>query len=428
MIKLKSIAACLLGTAITAVTVSSLVMPSPAQADVQHLDDVIIGFSLCTGNDCNNGESFGFDTMRLKENNLRIHFDDTSTSASFPNNDWRIVINDSSNGGGNYFAIEDSSAGRQPFRVDAGSPANSIRVDSAGDVGFGTSNPVVNLHVVDGNTPTLRLEQDGSSGFTPQTWDLAGNEANFFIRDATNGSNLPFKIKPGADHNAIYIDAVNNIGLRTASPNARLHINKDGGEEPSLLINTDGSSNTTHMIVDAAGLVGIGLDTPTTALHVNERTADTSAKITLSNSTDGTSWEWVHRAASDEKLAINNPGNTGAEYIFGTTGDLVIAGSMTATSFIAGTTTLSVPDYVFDYEYKLKSLDDLEIYIKNEKHLPNIPSATEIKRARNLDITKFQMKLLEKIEELTLYTLQLNKQVKQLESELTTLKRTKKKS
>ena len=66
--------------------------------DIQHLDDVIISFSLCVGNDCVNGESFGFDTIRLKENNLRIHFQDTSNSASFPTNDWRIVINDSSNG------------------------------------------------------------------------------------------------------------------------------------------------------------------------------------------------------------------------------------------------------------------------------------------------------------------------------------------
>ena len=39
--------------------------------------------------------SFGFDTIVLKENNLRIFFDDTSTSASFPRNDWRIIANDS---------------------------------------------------------------------------------------------------------------------------------------------------------------------------------------------------------------------------------------------------------------------------------------------------------------------------------------------
>jgi len=67
----------------------------------------------------------------------------------------------------------------------------------------GTSKPVVEMHLVDGNTPTLRLEQNGSSGFTPQTWDLAGNEANFFVRDVTNGSKLPFKIIPGAPDNSV---------------------------------------------------------------------------------------------------------------------------------------------------------------------------------------------------------------------------------
>ena len=80
--------------------------------DIVHLDDVIIDGSICVGLDCVNGENFGFDTQRLKENNLRIHFDDTSVSASFPNNDWRIVINDSNNGGLNHFTVEDATAGR----------------------------------------------------------------------------------------------------------------------------------------------------------------------------------------------------------------------------------------------------------------------------------------------------------------------------
>ena len=47
-------------------------------------DDLIVDGSACIGFDCVNGESFGFDTVRLKENNLRIKFDDTSVAASFP--------------------------------------------------------------------------------------------------------------------------------------------------------------------------------------------------------------------------------------------------------------------------------------------------------------------------------------------------------
>jgi hypothetical protein len=96
--------------------------------DIVHLDDVIITGSLCVGFDCVNGESFGFDTLRLKENNLRIHFQDTSTSASFPSNDWRIVINDTANGGASYFGVEDSSAARHPFRAPL--PRSSISAPS----------------------------------------------------------------------------------------------------------------------------------------------------------------------------------------------------------------------------------------------------------------------------------------------------------
>jgi hypothetical protein len=136
--------------------------------------DLIVQGSECVGFDCTSTESFGFDTLRIKENNLRVHFQDTSSTASFPGNDWRIVINDSSNGGANYFAVEDSDAVTVPFRVLAGAGNNALYVNASGNVGMGTAAPVVELHVADGDSPTLRLEQDGSSGFTPQTWDLGG--------------------------------------------------------------------------------------------------------------------------------------------------------------------------------------------------------------------------------------------------------------
>lgn len=104
----------------------------PVLSDQVTLDDAIVEGSICVGVDCANGEAFSFDTLRLKENNLRINFLDTSGSASFPSNDWRIIINDSSNGGENYFAIEDSSAGVVPFKVNAGALANAVILDSTG--------------------------------------------------------------------------------------------------------------------------------------------------------------------------------------------------------------------------------------------------------------------------------------------------------
>ena len=173
---------------------SILFVFATAQADQVILDDLIVDGSTCVGFDCVNGESFGFDTIRVKENNLRIKFQDTSNSASFPTNDWQLTANDTSNGGANKFSIDDIDNSRTPFTIEASAPSHSLYVDDGGRLGLGTNIPVVDAHIKSGNTPTVRLEQDGSSGFTAQTWDMAGNETNFFIRDATNGSTLPFRI------------------------------------------------------------------------------------------------------------------------------------------------------------------------------------------------------------------------------------------
>ncbi len=225
--------------------------------DQQILDDLIVDGSACIGQDCVNGESFGFKTLRLKENNLRIHFLDTSTSASFPSADWCIQINDTSNGGGNYYGIVHENTGRRIMSLEANAPQHSLYVDDAGRVGFGTSNPVVELHVVDGNTPTLRLEQDGSSGFAAQTWDVAGNEAGFFIRDVNAGSSLPFRILPGASSQAFVIAGNDEIGIGAGTnPAAKFHIENTGGQD------------TDDFVVTSAGRIGVGTTAPDYALDL----------------------------------------------------------------------------------------------------------------------------------------------------------------
>ena len=222
-------------------------------------DDLIVVGSTCTGFDCVNGEAFGFDTLRLKENNLRINFQDTSSSASFPGNDWRIVANDTSNGGASFLAIEDSTAGTTPFKVAAGAGNNALIVNNSGNVGIGTATPVVEVHIKDGDSSTLRLEQDGSSGFTPQTWDLAGNESNFFVRDVTNGSLLPFRIRPSAPTDSLFIQNNGRVGLGTDAPSTQLDVNggirsRSGGFEFP-----DGSIQTTAATGGGGGGGGGGV-------------------------------------------------------------------------------------------------------------------------------------------------------------------------
>ena len=80
------------------------------------------------------------------------------------------------------------------------------------------------------------------------------------------------------------------------------------------------------------------------------------------------------------------------------------------------TTTLNnIPDYVFNPNYKLLSLEELRSYISTNKHLPNVPSANEFAET-GVDLGELNRVLLEKVEELTLYILQLEDRMKMLEA------------
>jgi len=209
---------------------------SPVVNDQVIPDDLIVQGSACVGLDCVNNESFGFDTIRLKENNTRIKFDDTSSSTGFPANDWQLTANDSASGGSSKFSIEDITGSKVPFTVTAGASTNSIFVDSTGRVGFRTSTPVLDLHVATSNTPAIRLEQNNTGGFTAQTWDIAGNEANFFVRDVTGGSKLSFRIRPGAPTSSIDISADGDVGMGTASPSVPLHVLRTTGALQEMIL------------------------------------------------------------------------------------------------------------------------------------------------------------------------------------------------
>ena len=372
------------------------------------LTDLIVEGSACLGLDCVSSESFGFDTLRLKENNLRIHFNDTSASASFPSNDWEITINDSTNGGANYFGITDRTAGRRPFTIEAGAPVNSLYVDQGGDIGIGTAAPVVEVHAVDGNTPTLRLEQNGSNGFTPQTWDLAGNEANFFIRDVTNGSRLPLQIKPGAPTAAIFVEADGDIGLGTASPGADLDV-AEGSAKFQVEV---GSDQAQALVTDAA--TGTGL-VPMLKL---ENTGSGAREMILAENFGQSVAIFDDKEVPERWLfgtfganfIIDNQAAAGVEFQFTGDGNLVVGG-----------TTVTVPDYVFGDDYELMSLSELEAFIEAESHLPGVPSAAEI-GDKGINLNSFPMRLLEKIEELTLYTLEQQRTITDLKDQIDSLR------
>ena len=350
-------------------------------ADQVILDDLIVEGSACVGIDCTNGENFGFDTIRLKENNLRIKFQDTSSSGSFPSNDWQITINDSANGGANKFSIDDVDGGKTPFTIEAGAPSNSLYVDDDGKVGMGTSTPAVDIHTKSGDSPTLRLEQDGSSGWTPQIWDVAGNETNFFVRDVTNGSRLPFKIRPSAPTNSLYIDSDGDIGLGTASPAQNLHVQGGSNDDTVIRISQTGSSASDWEIRN-------NIDT---------------GRLTF---TDDTSNSRV-----PVKFGLNSVNNLLRVGTVGT--DRVdIGGSL----YIAGSQV--TPDYVFDPNFTLASIEAHGASMWENKHLPAVaPASTDEEGKTVFEIGARSQGMLEELEIAHIYIFQLNETISELREE-----------
>jgi hypothetical protein len=260
---------------------------APRTSDVVTADDAIIQGSLCVGLDCVVNESFGFDTVRLKENNTRIKFDDTSTSAGFPNNDWQLTANDPGSGGANKFSIDDVTGSKTPFTITAAAPTNSLFVASSGKIGFGNSSPGLNLHITATDTPAIRQEQTNGGGFTAQTWDIGANEANWFVRDVTSGSRLPLRIRPGAPTSSVDIAANGFVGIGTASPGRQLNVGNgtadtyvriqalnrtydigsgaNGSGDGKFAI-YDVNTGTFRLVIDGNGKIGINSPSPTNAI------------------------------------------------------------------------------------------------------------------------------------------------------------------
>ena len=280
-------------------------------------DDLIVQGSTCTGLDCVNNESFGFDTIRLKENNTRIKFDDTSTGTC-PANDWQLTANDACPGGNN-FKIEDITGAKVPFTITAGAATNSIFVDSTGRVGLRTSTPVLDLHIATSNTPAVRLEQNNSGGFTAQTWDVAGNEANFFVRDVTGGSRLPFRIRPGAPTSSIDIAASGFVGVGTASPVANVDVFATANPIVTIRDNNSGLR-----LVPATGINFIQSGTSVT-------TSDSKADLQFTSINGVTAWMTIKGATGNVGIGTTSPGS-----------QLVIANGGTTSSVNAGATQFTV--------------------------------------------------------------------------------------
>jgi hypothetical protein len=277
-------------------------------------DDLIVNGSLCVGLPCVNGEVFGTDNLRLKSDVLRLKFDDTSTMSGFPATDWQVTANDSAMGGLNKLSIEDVTAGTVPLTIQGSAPNNSLYIGPTGKIGVRTSVPAADLHVASGNTPSLRLEQNVSGGFSAQTWDLAGGSDRIFsVRDLTaaaDGSRQPLRIRPAAPTSSIEIAANGYVGFGTPSPTAQLH-----------LFGTDPGVASNKILVENANAG------PAAPRELYELRNHGDVAFIVDDTTDPERWSF---GTFNHTFLINNQANVPAlEFLFGPTGNLTISGTLT---------------------------------------------------------------------------------------------------
>lgn len=170
---------------------------------------------------------------------------------------------------------------------------------------------------------------------------------------------------------------------------------------PSLWVSgwtNDPNKMMPNLVVNSSGNVGVGTSTPSVALDVQGGVVRIGDVTTPNSST-----------------YTGTGGNNG----FG----LYVQYGVLAESFkcaLRGGTDWS--DYVFDKDYKLKPLSEVETYIKDNKHLPGVPSADDV-LCDGIDMAKMDATLLKKIEELTLYMLKQQKEIETLKSQLSTIKK-----
>jgi hypothetical protein len=360
--------------------------------DVVTADDIIVQGSACIGLDCVNNENFGFDTIRLKENNNRIQFDDTS-GAGFATNNWQIRANSSAAGGASFLGFVDQGAtgnsetGTIVFSTAAGAPANSLFVGSSGKVGLRTGTPVLDLHIATSDTPAHRLEQTSAGGFTAQTWDIAGNEANFFVRDVTSGSRLPFRIRPGAPTSSLDINASGFVGIGTASPGFPLHV---------IGNSRFAAANVQMELFGAKGGAG-------------------NAWVLQTVDADGRFRVFDNIPGGGERITVLQSGNVGI-------GTATPAGRLDVNGTIFQRGILLHADYVFEPAYALESIEEHAEFMWDNKHLPAMDARTVDSDGQEVVEIGARMRgMLEELEKAHIYISTLNQKVTEKDAQMAKL-------
>lgn len=198
-----------------------------------------------------------------------------------------------------------------------------------------------------------------------------------------------------------------SVGVGMTSPGSKLQVS--GNAAIGYSSGTAGPSNG----LAVSGNVGIGTTSPASKLDVNGDINASGGQISTSY---GFFCMAMHGGNAATFMGPVSLGNTGICTEPGTEA-LEVGGNIKCNAVKINNWTIEAPDYVFEKDYKLPSLNAVEKHITTEKHLPGVPSAAEMKK-NGVDLSQMNMTLLQKVEELTLYVIEQNKKIDALEKKV----------
>ncbi|WP_052496345.1 hypothetical protein [Pedobacter lusitanus] len=285
-----------------------------------------------------------------------------------------------------------------------------------GNVGIGTSNPNSSLSIRSGNTgvsihPGNNPAYFGTMAFnresgTGEIFDPSGNA--FQINNGGGDKNLHFQIYQGSGamvtNNALVIaGATGNVGIGTDSPNSLLSIRnaKTGvsihpGNAPYFGTLAFNRESATGEIFDPAG----------NAFQINNGGPDKNMHFVVFNGSGGLINEHalvISGATGNVGIGTNNP-----------TEALSVNGNIRSKEIKVEAENW--PDYVFKPDYQLPSLADVKTYIDKNQRLPDMPSEHEVAK-QGVQLGEMNKLLVKKIEELTLYLIDLKSENEQIKKD-----------
>lgn len=262
-----------------------------------------------------------------------------------------------------------------------------------GFVGIGVANPQYNLDVTGQIRFSSLISPDGEEKMliVNQNGLLANADVPDYSIFSQNIQMRGNYITYDGDDEGIYVASNGNVGINTNNPTALLHVSSPGNTEAK--VTTTNSSISRIWLTNTLAAYSFGVD----------------------NSGKGHIWSNINNPTSLVTFFQNKVGIGNVES--GMPGDykLYVEGGI-MTEKVRVKLQDEWADYVFDEDYNLMPLAEVEAFVKQNKHLPDVPSEEQVKK-EGIDVAEMNALLLKKVEELTLHIIELEKKVNQLQKE-----------